>query len=62
MSGIDLIKPIYFNWHVDGLGFGQLYFYQDEDGTIHCDNELLTKETVKKIFDLLLDQSKFECV
>lgn len=59
MSGVDLIRPIYLNWDMSGLGFGQLYFYQDSSGNIFCDNEFVSKEIVKEIFNLLVDKSIF---
>lgn len=52
---VELLGPIYMNWG-NSRGFGQLYFYE-KDGKIYCDNELLSKDTIKKILCDLVDQS-----
>ena len=44
-----------FNWSLKGKGFGQLYFYTDEDGKTHCNNECMSNESIKKILNTLVD-------
>ena len=58
-SSITLHKPIYFDWSLPGLGWGQLRFYE-ENGKLMCANECMKKETVKKILDQLVDMSELE--
>ena len=56
---------IYFNWARKNLGFGQLSFHRTEDGQIVCNNECLSRKTVKEIMhefvERLVDNSKFDC-
>lgn len=58
-SSVELIKAIYLNWGNE-RGFGQLYFYQ-KDGQIYCDNELLSKDTIKEILCSMVDDSVLTC-
>lgn len=54
---IDLYSDIDISFSRTGFGFGQLRFYQKDD-IIYCDNECMTKDTVKKILAQMVD----ECV
>lgn len=48
-----------FKWSLKGSGFGGLYFYQ-KNGKTHCDNECMSKETVRKIMNILIDNCEFD--
>lgn len=43
-----------FLWALDGVGFGELYFYV-QDGKIYCDNETMDKEFIKKMLCKMVD-------
>ena len=50
------------NWSAKGMGFGQFYFY-NKDGKLHCDNEMMSREFIKKMLcqmvdDCVLDDEK----
>ena len=60
MNNINLIRPIYLNWSIPIVGFGQLYFYE-EDGVIYCDNELVDKDMIKQILNVMVDQCVLTC-
>ena len=47
------------DWSVKGRGFGQLYFFV-EDGKLYCNNECLSKERVKEILCMMVDNSIFD--
>ena len=48
----------YFNWSAKGCGFGQLSFYTKEgDNTIYCNNEMMSKEFVKKMLCQMVDDA-----
>jgi len=53
---IDIHSQIGISFSTTGFGFGQIYFTQNEDGTIRCDNECMTKEQIKKILSQMVDQ------
>lgn len=47
-------------WSVPNVGFGTLHFYKGKDGKIHCGNECMSREFIKKVLcdmvdDLVLD-------
>lgn len=50
------------NWEAKSVGFGQLYFYFNQaDGKWHCQNEMMSKDFIKRMFgafvdDLVLDE------
>lgn len=51
---------VLFSWSAKGVGFGQLYFYfKEEDGTpmLHCDNEGMSKEFIKKMLCCMVDEA-----
>lgn len=49
-------RRITFNWTAKGKGFGQLVFYVDEtDGKVHCENEMMNRETVRRILCSMAD-------
>lgn len=42
-------------WIVNGIGYGEFHFYQGDDGLIHCRNETMSKEFIKKVLNDMLD-------
>lgn len=49
------------DWSMRGRGFGQLYFFVDEQtGKLRCSNECLSRERVKEILCMMVDQSLFD--
>lgn len=51
-------KHLYLNWE-SNAGFGQLYFYYDKDGSIHCDNELISHRVIHLIMTRFIDSISF---
>ncbi len=51
-------QPIIIQWSVKGVGFGEYAFFQ-RDGKIYCDNETMSRESVKKVLCLMVDQAVF---
>ena len=49
-----------FNWGAEGIGFGQLYFYTKDD-VVYCDNELMSKEFIKKVLCNMVDECVLTC-
>lgn len=54
----DKTENIMFAWSIDKFGFGTTTFYY-EDGKLMCDNETLSKESVKKILCEFVDRAEF---
>jgi len=54
-DGCEVQGTATFNWGLKGFGFGMLHFYM-KDGKLHCDNECMKPETVKKILNMMVDQ------
>lgn len=52
---VDLVT---FEWTAKGCGFGQLYFYRNEAGDLHCDSETMGKEFVKRMLCQMVDDCK----
>lgn len=51
-----------FEWSSKGVGFGGLYFYVSEyDGYVHCGNEAMSREFIKKILCDMVDQCVLDC-
>ncbi len=42
-------------WGAKGFGFGGLYFYVGEDKQMHCSNEFMSKNAIKKILNKMVD-------
>ena len=60
-NGISItISGKYFiiHWSVKGRGFGDYTFWQEGD-KIMCDNECDSKESVKKVLCMLVDNADF---
>lgn len=55
---ITLHESVHIGFSVKGFGFGELQFYETDDGIIHCNNECMSKERIKQILSLMVD----ECV
>lgn len=49
---------VQFNWTVKNVGFGQAKFYLDKkDGYVHCSNEGMSREFIKKILCEMVDNA-----
>jgi len=51
-------ENIMFAWSITGFGFGTTTFYY-EDGKLKCDNETMSKESIKKILCAFVDKAEF---
>lgn len=54
---------VQFDWSATGVGFGQFYFYEGDGGKLHCSNETMGKDFIKKMLcqmvdDCVLDDQK----
>ena len=47
-DSVELRGNIDISWSRNGVGFGQLYFYE-QDGQVFCSNEMMGKEFIKKV-------------
>ena len=52
------IPTVCIQWSEKGRGFGE-YTFQLKDGKMYCDNECDSRETVKRILCLMVDQCIF---
>jgi hypothetical protein len=50
----------YFRWSKKGRGFGELSFYFKDD-KLMCGNELMSKEFIKKMLCLMVDECELDC-
>ena len=51
-----------FKWSARGAGFGNLYFYFNEkDSYVHCENELMGREFIKKMLCNMVDNCVLDC-
>lgn len=46
----------YFNWGVEGVGFGQLSVSMNADGTFHVDDEFIGRERTRQLLYALVDK------
>lgn len=53
-----LYHPFIIEWSVKGVGFGEYAFWM-KDGKIHCDNEAMSRESVKRVLCMMVDQAVF---
>jgi hypothetical protein len=53
------LAPITVGWSARGIGFGSFYFYP-KDGKLHCDNECMSKEFIKRMLCLMVDQCELD--
>jgi len=51
-------ENIMFSWGIDRFGFGTTTFYY-KDGKLKCDNEAMSKESIKKILCKFVDNAEF---
>jgi len=49
-----------YNWSKEGCGFGQFYFYT-KDNKLMCSNELMSKEFIKEMLCLMVDECELDC-
>ena len=59
-AAINIDNTFIIQWSEPGTGWGEFTFYKDEDGGIHCDNECMSKEFVKKIMNRFIDEIIFD--
>lgn len=51
-----------FQWAAKGIGFGGMYFYFDpKDGYVHCDNEAMGREFIKRMLGQMVDNCVLDC-
>lgn len=55
----DKPSSVLFQFSKKDFGFGEIRFYFDAEGTLCCDNECMSKETVKSILCSMVDNAKF---
>lgn len=53
------VKAVDVSWLVRDFGFGQIYFYY-KDGQLYCDNEMMSKEFIKKILCAMVDSCELD--
>ena len=51
-------ENIMFCWSIEKFGFGTTTFFY-KDGKLMCDNETLSKESIKKIMCKFVDDAEF---
>ncbi len=51
-------EDVMFVWGVHDFGFGTTTFYY-EDGVLKCDNECISKESIKKLLCAFVDSAEF---
>ncbi len=45
-----------FNWGAKDIGWGQMYFYlNEEDGYVHCGNEIMSRQFLKDMLCHMVD-------
>ena len=54
----DEAENIMFAWGIEKFGFGTTTFFY-KDGKLMCDNETLSKESIKKIMCKFVDDAEF---
>jgi len=52
----SLYCPVTIKWSMKNFGFGELVFWV-QNGRVHCDNERMSRERVKKILCTMVDQA-----
>ncbi len=56
-DGIDLHDSFTISWSMKGVGFGQYRFYNDDEGQLHIDNECMSKESIKRVLEIMVDNA-----
>ena len=54
----DMIGGCQMDWTAKGCGFGQFYFYHDDDGQLCCSSETMGKEFIKLMLCQMVDDCK----
>lgn len=49
-----------FDWSAKGVGFGSFTFYIGDDGYVHCDNEIMSRQFIKDMLCKMVDNAVFE--
>ena len=57
---VPVQNTLYMKWGISGFGFGELFFYEKDD-QMYCDNELMSKDTIKKILNVMVDNCELTC-
>lgn len=55
---VSISNNFTLNWSTDNIGFGQFRFYE-KDGELFCDNEMMSKEFVKRMLCQMVDECAF---
>ena len=50
---------VVLSWGTANAGFGECTFYL-QDGKMQCQNECMSKEFIKTLFDFMLENTEFE--
>ncbi len=58
-DGCEPTDPVTFQWSAKGVGFGQFVFYM-QDGVLHCDSELMSKQFIKETLCKMIDNCVLE--
>lgn len=56
---VDLMSSFQINWSVKNIGFGQFYFYNNDD-KLHCSNEMMSREFIKEILCKMIDDCELD--
>ena len=58
---VTVPHPFLVRWSIPGIGFGEFWFKTDQEtGKIICDNETMSKETIKKVLCKLVDDCELD--
>lgn len=55
----DEKSSIQFSWGIEGFGFGTTTFFYDKNGDLKCDNETLSKDSIKSLLCAFVDRAIF---
>lgn len=53
---VELLDKFTLNWYRNGIGFGQIYFYE-KNGKLHCESEGMGKQFVKEVLAQMVDDT-----
>lgn len=51
------ISPFTVFWSMKGVGWGQYNFYMDENNIVHIQNECMSRESIKKVLCMMVDEA-----
>lgn len=57
---VNAPNTLYVQWSLKGYGFGTFTFVVKEDGVLWVDDECSSRETVKKVLGILIDNATFD--